>query len=160
MGGRRGRHWSRDLLCWRSRIASARRRCQRHGARRVHADSCGRSACAARGNKQNGHVTVSSSKLRALEHSTKKGTFLMRSEEHTSELQSRLHLVCRLLLETKKPTTRPPCVRALPPPTTAWLYTTCTCSRSGSPTPLLHTPCPLSSHQHLTPNTTHTSTVS
>src|SRR2546429_2772413 len=26
----------------------------------------------------------------------------MRSEEHTSELQSRLHLVCRLLLETKK----------------------------------------------------------
>src|SRR2546429_1144577 len=29
-----------------------------------------------------------------------------RSEEHTSELQSRLHLVCRLLLEKKK-TTRP-----------------------------------------------------
>src|SRR2546422_9627403 len=27
---------------------------------------------------------------------------LMRSEEHTSELQSRLHLVCRLLLEKKK----------------------------------------------------------
>src|SRR2546422_1564154 len=26
----------------------------------------------------------------------------MRSEEHTSELQSRLHLVCRLLLEKKK----------------------------------------------------------
>src|SRR2546422_2081598 len=35
-----------------------------------------------------------------------------RSEEHTSELQSRLHLVCRLLLEKKKAcatsTTRPP----------------------------------------------------
>src|SRR2546429_6645235 len=29
-----------------------------------------------------------------------------RSEEHTSELQSRLHLVCRLLLEKKK--TKPP----------------------------------------------------
>src|SRR2546422_7088310 len=29
---------------------------------------------------------------------------LMRSEEHTSELQSRLHLVCRLLLEKKKTT--------------------------------------------------------
>src|SRR2546422_7092217 len=29
----------------------------------------------------------------------------LRSEEHTSELQSRLHLVCRLLLEKKK---RPP----------------------------------------------------
>src|SRR5687768_18181724 len=33
-----------------------------------------------------------------------------RSEEHTSELQSRLHLVCRLLLEKKKSktTTAPP----------------------------------------------------
>src|SRR2546422_6472524 len=29
-------------------------------------------------------------------------TFRKRSEEHTSELQSRLHLVCRLLLEKKK----------------------------------------------------------
>src|SRR2546422_3447119 len=28
--------------------------------------------------------------------------FIERSEEHTSELQSRLHLVCRLLLEKKK----------------------------------------------------------
>src|SRR3712207_8090955 len=28
-----------------------------------------------------------------------------RSEEHTSELQSRQYLVCRLLLEKKKPTT-------------------------------------------------------
>src|SRR5687768_17879508 len=28
-------------------------------------------------------------------------TLPMRSEEHTSELQSRLHLVCRLLLEKK-----------------------------------------------------------
>src|SRR5687768_17733264 len=27
---------------------------------------------------------------------------MLRSEEHTSELQSRLHLVCRLLLEKKK----------------------------------------------------------
>src|SRR5687768_17722564 len=27
---------------------------------------------------------------------------IVRSEEHTSELQSRLHLVCRLLLEKKK----------------------------------------------------------
>src|SRR6266568_7159347 len=29
-----------------------------------------------------------------------------RSEEHTSELQSQFHLVCRLLLEKKNPTTR------------------------------------------------------
>src|SRR2546422_5580114 len=31
--------------------------------------------------------------------------FQERSEEHTSELQSRLHLVCRLLLEKKKTAT-------------------------------------------------------
>src|SRR2546429_6445667 len=31
-----------------------------------------------------------------------------RSEEHTSELQSRLHLVCRLLLEKKKTHLAPP----------------------------------------------------
>src|SRR2546429_5729538 len=31
-----------------------------------------------------------------------------RSEEHTSELQSRLHLVCRLLLEKKKNTKKIP----------------------------------------------------
>src|SRR5205809_4856489 len=31
---------------------------------------------------------------------------VVRSEEHTSELQSRLHLVCRLLLEKKKTTTQ------------------------------------------------------
>src|SRR5687768_18370242 len=30
------------------------------------------------------------------------GSARARSEEHTSELQSRLHLVCRLLLEKKK----------------------------------------------------------
>src|SRR2546422_4582010 len=30
-----------------------------------------------------------------------------RSEEHTSELQSRLHLVCRLLLEKKKKQNKP-----------------------------------------------------
>src|SRR2546422_4517937 len=44
-----------------------------------------------------------------------------RSEEHTSELQSRLHLVCRLLLEKKKnhASPRPPenalSVRPAPP---------------------------------------------
>src|SRR2546422_5394943 len=33
---------------------------------------------------------------------------VVRSEEHTSELQSRLHLVCRLLLEKKKQTKKNP----------------------------------------------------
>src|SRR2546429_6329474 len=32
---------------------------------------------------------------------------VIRSEEHTSELQSRLHLVCRLLLEKKKKNSMP-----------------------------------------------------
>src|SRR2546429_7163096 len=32
----------------------------------------------------------------------RKTSAFLRSEEHTSELQSRLHLVCRLLLEKKK----------------------------------------------------------
>src|SRR5947209_16667882 len=36
-----------------------------------------------------------------------------RSEEHTSELQSRQYLVCRLLLEKKKPRRGP---RTVPPP--------------------------------------------
>src|SRR2546422_7559742 len=34
-------------------------------------------------------------------------TLGLRSEEHTSELQSRLHLVCRLLLEKKKAPSEP-----------------------------------------------------
>src|SRR3989449_5564281 len=34
----------------------------------------------------------------------------MRSEEHTSELQSRLHLVCRLLLEKKKKRNNHKCI--------------------------------------------------
>src|SRR2546422_5305124 len=42
-------------------------------------------------------------------------TMLLRSEEHTSELQSRLHLVCRLLLEKKKNTTEPHLTQLHPP---------------------------------------------
>src|SRR5687768_18227628 len=37
-----------------------------------------------------------------------------RSEEHTSELQSRLHLVCRLLLEKKKTISRASFSRSIP----------------------------------------------
>src|SRR2546429_5287754 len=40
--------------------------------------------------------------LRQTVRSLEKKGALIRSEEHTSELQSRLHLVCRLLLENKK----------------------------------------------------------
>src|SRR3989449_1426191 len=42
-----------------------------------------------------------------LEHPEGLGDSELRSEEHTSELQSRLHLVCRLLLEKKKTATLP-----------------------------------------------------
>src|SRR2546429_1263007 len=46
-----------------------------------------------------------------------------RSEEHTSELQSRLHLVCRLLLEKKNKT-----------------HGTTSCSKRSSPDSHLRTP--------------------
>src|SRR2546422_6998827 len=36
------------------------------------------------------------------QHEVQHDEIVRRSEEHTSELQSRLHLVCRLLLEKKK----------------------------------------------------------
>src|SRR5439155_3505154 len=43
--------------------------------------------------------------LRASMRKPSMGSIVCRSEEHTSELQSRGHLVCRLLLEKKKLTT-------------------------------------------------------
>src|SRR2546429_2866089 len=43
---------------------------------------------------------------RGPEASQRMSLAIFRSEEHTSELQSRLHLVCRLLLEKKKNTER------------------------------------------------------
>src|SRR5690554_7615637 len=46
-----------------------------------------------------GYIDRASSKLSSY---FLQGTFVNRSEEHTSELQSRPHLVCRLLLEKKK----------------------------------------------------------
>src|SRR3712207_7371247 len=39
--------------------------------------------------------------LRITEDTVRSGAFAVRSEEHTSELQSRQYLVCRLLLEKK-----------------------------------------------------------
>src|SRR2546422_3590098 len=45
---------------------------------------------------------VSVEQLRALRETPCAAPPRRRSEEHTSELQSRLHLVCRLLLEKKK----------------------------------------------------------
>src|SRR2546429_1058572 len=42
-------------------------------------------------------------------------TTILRSEEHTSELQSRLHLVCRLLLEKKNAFVFTPKSTLIPP---------------------------------------------
>src|ERR1039458_10668380 len=63
----------------------------------------------------------------AQRHPPKSSKYVCRSEEHTSELQSLRHLVCRLLLEKKKKqqtetqtvpipllsTHRPPCARVV-----------------------------------------------
>src|SRR5687768_18213068 len=49
------------------------------------------------------HLTEPSSRVSHTPRCSSVRDSLFRSEEHTSELQSRLHLVCRLLLEKKKP---------------------------------------------------------
>src|SRR5437868_10439576 len=46
------------------------------------------------------------SALARLAHGARAGLPIVRSEEHTSELQSRFDLVCRLLLEKKKKKTQ------------------------------------------------------
>src|SRR5690348_17572284 len=46
--------------------------------------------------------TVSATPAAALRRGVRFLTTYLRSEEHTSELQSPVHLVCRLLLEKKK----------------------------------------------------------
>src|SRR2546429_739171 len=48
-----------------------------------------------------------------------------RSEEHTSELQSRLHLVCRLLLEKKKTYPEQLVCSSMPPTSTCETSSTC-----------------------------------
>src|SRR2546422_8410880 len=57
--------------------------------------------------KKQAHATMPAGTARlaiapTLTHRAISTPMLTRSEEHTSELQSRLHLVCRLLLEKKK----------------------------------------------------------
>src|SRR5260370_31422690 len=74
-----------------------RSRCQTLGLIRVHATDmdCAPSFC--RSSRSNW------SAIHAFSSAVRKG--MDRSEEHTSELQSHLNLVCRLLLEKKKNTT-------------------------------------------------------
>src|SRR2546429_2780638 len=49
-----------------------------------------------------GSLSISPRRVGMICHDRPNFSILSRSEEHTSELQSRLHLVCRLLLEKKK----------------------------------------------------------
>src|SRR2546422_3672304 len=75
---------------------SPRRACSQHAA--------GRSCCAgcARARKRSARSSASSAAAPLLHVRKRRLGARARSEEHTSELQSRLHLVCRLLLEKKK----------------------------------------------------------
>src|SRR5687768_18201191 len=52
-------------------------------------------------NPEHASIAVTEGLLEQLNRVELEGV-IARSEEHTSELQSRLHLVCRLLLEKKK----------------------------------------------------------
>src|SRR2546422_1952696 len=70
-----------------------------------------------------------------------RGSGCLRSEEHTSELQSRLHLVCRLLLEKKKnpkPLTRARQAPEGPQP--------CSAQTSATATPCCRATCRETSH--------------
>src|SRR5690348_17864523 len=56
------------------------------------------------GGRSAGLLTMLGGVLGLTVHATAAALGLSRSEEHTSELQSPVHLVCRLLLEKKKKT--------------------------------------------------------
>src|SRR5690625_6705900 len=75
------------LRCWYSPFSDTCCKCQ------IWALACGRG--------QPSTIPPLSS-LRPTVIAVRRATMRRRSEEHTSELQSRGHLVCRLLLEKKK----------------------------------------------------------
>src|SRR2546427_6662663 len=89
---------SRRWCFWKGRLASARRDWPANlwAGQRHKGPMC----CAARRLKAVGGCPISHSSRPCGPESSRK----MRSEEHTSELQSQSNLVCRLLLEKKKKT--------------------------------------------------------
>src|SRR5216684_7256541 len=84
-----GRHRTRWPTCWRRRSRTRKPAPPPHGYLRRQPRRCTR-------------CTITRSTCR---HASRNWR---RSEEHTSELQSRLHLVCRLLLEKKKKKNKTP----------------------------------------------------
>src|SRR2546429_1711200 len=91
--------------------------------------------------------------LRSLGASSKRTPRLsfLRSEEHTSELQSRLHLVCRLLLEKKKKgRSAATTAVATRPSTPPGYFCTTGCSREYLPPTIPHLlPLLSGAHAHL-----------
>src|SRR5438876_5814593 len=61
-----------------------------------------RKALAADPHFNSSHVGIAANLMYQEKHDAARAEELKRSEEHTSELQSPVHLVCRLLLEKKK----------------------------------------------------------
>src|SRR2546422_8452113 len=70
--------------------------------RSTSASDLGPSSAASAGNPTPSSTSAGLSRSRNFSISFRPTCWRARSEEHTSGLQSRLHLVCRLLLEKKK----------------------------------------------------------
>src|SRR5438876_6877633 len=75
---------------------------RRQGRQGRHVSRCGLAAFAAFAARA-GLISPELSRLPYRRMSPAEPVGTVRSEEHTSELQSPVHLVCRLLLEKKKP---------------------------------------------------------
>src|SRR2546422_10636959 len=76
-----------------------------HDALPISTRPCGRASLGLEARLRRGPcvlATLSGTAGCAARYVSRLGAGWERSEEHTSELQSRLHLVCRLLLEKKK----------------------------------------------------------
>src|SRR5207249_8138633 len=92
------------FLDGRRAVGGDKRRLARPGGASGHEGNRGaRVAVAARTDHARHHVRGAEPRRYCRSHDQSRlGTSYMRSEEHTSELQSRFDLVCRLLLEKKK----------------------------------------------------------
>src|SRR3712207_7153734 len=102
---RHTRYW-RD---WSSDVCSSDLACAPRGARQVAGQLCGARSDGGRGSLRVLHAFMEGAVCAG--HGASLGMRcpgVGRSEEHTSELQSRQYLVCRLLLEKKKKNTSTP----------------------------------------------------